>query len=190
MQLEKDQPDYIESIKQGDTRGINQVYKNFYPGIRHFIVKNNGAESDAKDIFHEALMAVYVKSKDPTFELTSSFYTFFYTICRNLWFKELRKKSRDRGTIYEDVVYKSDDLIDNIITEAERESLFWEKFKYLTEDCRQLLTLFFEGRSMDEITDIMQLSSANYAKKKKFKCKEKLVNLIREDRRYKELGHE
>lgn len=190
--MEQKEDNYLlfRYIQSGDSKGIELVYKQFFPGIRYFVTRNNGTEQDALDVFHDAIMAVYLKSKDDNFQLTSSFYTFFYTICRNLWYKQLRKNSRDRGTIIEDMVYTDEDSIDNLLIDFEKESLFWEKFKLLQEDCRKLLSLFFEGHSMEKITSIMGLSSANYAKKKKFKCKEKLVSLIEDDRRYNELKND
>lgn len=187
--MEKAEDNYllVKYIQEGNSKGIEQIYQQFFPGIRYFILRNNGTEQDALDIFHDAIMAVYLKTKDPTFTLTSSFYTYFYTICRNLWYKQLRKNSRDRGTIIEDMVYTEEDTIHNLLVDFEKESLFWEKFKLLQEDCRKLLSLFFEGKSMEDITSILGMSSANYTKKKKFKCKEKFVHLIEEDERYNEL---
>ena len=40
---------------------------------------------------------------------------------------------------------------------------------------------------MEEIVKRLGLSSVGYAKKKKFKCKEKLVALVKQDGRYLEL---
>ena len=69
----------------------------------------------------------------------------------------------------------------------ERLKLYREKFQLLGEDCRKILTLFYDGVKMDEIADKMGFASAGYAKKRKHRCKEKLVALITEDDRFNEL---
>lgn len=69
----------------------------------------------------------------------------------------------------------------------ERLKLYQEKFQLLGEDCQRILTLFYNGIKMDEIAQKMGFASAGYAKKRKHKCKEKLVALITADERFNEL---
>jgi hypothetical protein len=70
---------------------------------------------------------------------------------------------------------------------SEEDQLFWDAFALLGRDCQQLLQLFFAKVKMEEIVKRLGVSSVGYAKKKKFKCKEKLILLVKQDSRYSEL---
>ncbi len=62
--------------------------------------------------------------------------------------------------------------------------------KHLTKinsDCRKLILLFYNNVPLKEISQIFGFSGENYAKKRKFSCKEKLIELIKNDPRYNEI---
>ena len=69
----------------------------------------------------------------------------------------------------------------------ERCDFYLKKFNQLSEGCQQVLTLFYEGTKMKQIAEKMGFASANYAAKRKHKCKEKLMSIIVEDNYYKEI---
>lgn len=179
---------YLAAVRNNDEGKIREIYALFLPRIAYFIQMNGGSAEDAKDVFQDALITIYRKSDDLNFELTSKFYTFLYGICRNLWGNQLQKKSRTERPItdtyhYENVADTNFLPLENL----EEENVFWEAFQQLGSDCQQLLKLFFAKVKMEEITEKLKLSSVSYAKKKKFQCKEKLVQLVKSDPRYDEL---
>lgn len=177
----------LKAIRTNDPEGIRELYRAFLPRISRFIQLNGGSADDAKDIFQDALVIIYKKSKAPDFELTSQFYTLLYGVCRNLWGNQLQKKSRTEVSLTDDHKFQLSTDILKEIEAAEEQRLFWDAFRKLGKDCQQLLKLFFAKEKMEAIAQKLNLSSISYAKKKKFKCKEKLVNLIKADRRYPEL---
>lgn len=176
----------IEGIRDGDNKIILQIYQLYFDRIRVFIENNSGKENDALDIFQDALMILYQKSKDPSFQLSSSLYTYLFAICKNQWFKQLKKNSYQDRTISDDLVLIDKERILDAIYEKERYQLYRQKFKTLGENCQQILNLFFEGKSMREIASLMNISE-KYARKRKFSCKEKLINAIKNDHTYNEL---
>lgn len=178
--------DYIEGILKNDEKLVEEIYaKNFLPIVR-FVQNNSGSSEDARDIFQDALIIIFKKSQEGKLVLTSSFSTFLYAICRNLWLKKLRKKSSSEVTIPDGEEYMSDDDLDGDITKQEKFALYKQKFTLLDESCQKVLKLFFEGKSMKEIGDKLGFT-LQYAKKRKYKCKNKLVELIQKDPIYKEL---
>jgi len=61
-----------------------------------------------------------------------------------------------------------------------------DKLKEISAGCRQVLELYTQGKKVKEIAKIMGFKSEGYARKRKFKCKEQLINRIKQDSRYEE----
>lgn len=185
--MNQNEDEHIKAIKSGDSKGLRQIYEMFLPRIRKLITSNGGSESDAQDIFQSAILTIYEKAQHTDFKLTSKFYTLLYGICRNLWGNRLQKKSFKEVTLLEDVKYTSEDSVEFDIEKTEEQELFWASFQKLGEDCQKLLRLFFDKENMEKIAKMMGYGSVSYAKKRKFQCKEKLVDFVKKDIRYKEL---
>ena len=185
--MKREEQVHIEAIKRNDTTGLLELYRQYLPRISRFISSNGGNFDDAKDIFQDALMVIYKRVQQPDFELKSNFYTLLYGICRNLWGNQLQKKSRSEVTLNDDYKYTIEPGTAHLIEEQEESKLFWDAFKLLGKDCQQLLQLFFAKVKMVEIVAQMKLSSVSYAKKRKFQCKERLVQFVKADQRYFEL---
>ncbi len=180
---------YIDSITNGDSEGLHQIYQLFLPRIHAFITRNGGSGDDAKDVFQDAIIIIYEKAKQDNFILSSGFYTLLYGVCRNLWGNRLQKKSRQTVTLVDDYKYTEYvvDGLEELIEREEEAKVFWSAFQKLGEDCQRLLRLFFDKIKMSEIVKILGFSSESYAKKRKFICKERLVKLVRADARFDEL---
>jgi RNA polymerase sigma factor (sigma-70 family) len=84
----------IARIKKGDERALDFLYKKNYKMMTNMIIKNNGSEDEAKDIYQEALLVIWQKALSEDFMLTSKISTYLYSVCKNLWRKELERKSR------------------------------------------------------------------------------------------------
>ena len=55
------------------------------------------------------------------------------------------------------------------------------------EDCQKLLELFFQKKSMDDIAVEMGYASEGYARRRKSQCKDRLVELVKNDAVFREL---
>lgn len=181
--------DYINTIIAGDLTGLKAIYQEFLPRIAAMIRENKGTNADAQDILQESIMLIFEKSQSPDFQLNSSFYSFLYGIAKNLWRNHLKKKSSQEVSLTEENTfnYETGENPELDLINAERTALFWSAFQRLGKDCQQLLQLSFQKVKMSEIVEKMRLSSVGYGKKKKYKCKEKLSQLIKEDARFEEL---
>lgn len=177
----------MTGLRNGDRNVVKSLYANYFPGISSFIQKNNGSDEDGRDIFQETLLILHQKIKDPSFKLSSSLYTYLFAISKNLWLKRLEKKRKLRVTFLEKEELM---IVDEIEGDIDRESqyrLFRKKFRQLSVGCQEVLELFFNGTSMKEIAEKLNLGSVQYVKKRKFQCKEKLIALVRSDELYNEL---
>jgi RNA polymerase sigma factor (sigma-70 family) len=178
---------YINAIRNNDRKGLQQLYQEFLPRISAFIRKNGGKDADAKDVFQDALIVIFKKVQEADFQLTSGFYTLLYGICRNLWGNRLQKKSGNEVSIPEDYKYTGEAGLSQLLEQQEEEQIFWDAFRQLGQDCQQLLQWFFAKVKMAEIAERMEYSSVGYAKKRKFQCKEQLIQRVKADARYSEL---
>ena len=164
----------LDKIKKGDESALDFLYKKNYRMMVNMIIKNNGSEEEAKDIYQEALLAFWQKAASGKLEMTSKISTFLYSICQNLWRKELERKSRHTG---EDEITSSV-IID--IDKKERIEVVNQCINNMGETCRAILTYYyFDEMSMAEIAEKMGFSNSDTAKTKKYKCKQELDKVIR-----------
>ena len=141
--------------------------------MRRLVLKNNGSEDEAKDIFQEALLAFWRKAISGKLVLTSKISTYLYSICLNLWRKELDRKSRHSSEPVEGVVYQDHE-------KQERIKIITECIDQLGETCRKVLTYYyFDGLSMKDIAQKLGFANTDTAKTKRYKCKKKLDLMVK-----------
>lgn len=178
---------FLQAILAHDAAGLRQIYELFWPRIHALIRKYGGQATDAEDVFQDAIMILYDKGRQPGFQLTSSFYSLLYGICYRLWSNQLKKSSHREVTLPEDATFTQDNNLEVLMEANERHKLFARAMQRLGDECRRLLELFFQGLSMKDIQQAMNFSSEAYAKKRKFHCKEKLVEQVKADPAFAEL---
>lgn len=163
----------LEKIKKGDESALDFLYKKNYRMMVNMIIKNNGTEEEAKDIYQEALLAFWQKAASGKLEMTSKISTYIYSICQNLWRKELDRKSRLRNE-------EKDGAVSDNFDEKERSKVINQCINELGETCKKILFYFYyDDLSMDEIADKLGFANADTAKTKKYKCKKELDKLIK-----------
>ncbi len=174
--------DLIEGIRKQDEKVLNWLYNNFLQTVRHHILKNSGNEDDVSDVFQETIIALYRQISEDHFTLTSDLKGYFFGIARNIWSVQLRRNSRntvlDQDIADEDGQDESKDLI--------LERILSRSFSKLQNDFQQILRLFSDGLSYEEIAGQMNLGSEAYARRKKYLAKEALMELVREDEEYRD----
>jgi len=178
---------YIDGIRVGKQPILDQVYEVFFPKIRHFITQHSGTLEDAKDIFQDALLVVYQNVSDKDFQLTCQFGTYFYAICRNIWFRQIRDKKLQFVRMAEEPSAIDTEELAASIQWLARYKIYKRQFKRITGKCQQLLTLYMQGMDMHTIAQQLGFASVTYARKRKFKCKEQLVSRIKEDEDFQKL---
>jgi RNA polymerase sigma factor (sigma-70 family) len=173
----------IDGLKKRDNGIIRYIYKEYYPTIKFLITTNSGTETDAEDVFQDALVVLYRKIASENLILTSSFKTFLYSICRNLWLQRLDRRVFSNEFLEMEDLSELQDNFQHEQPEEENEKyrLFQQHFLRLSPDCQKVLRLFMGKTSLKEIADIMGFKTEKYAKTRKFMCKEKLKNTIMND---------
>lgn len=177
----------IRGIIDGDEKILTRFYEENMRYIQGCIFRNQGNLEDLEDVFQDALVILYQKLNSDPLGIRGSIKTYFYGICKNIWRNKLKKSGK---LITENNQKRFDkESKDNLISDIEnqeREHLYRKYFQKLSTDNKDLLNLFFERRSMKEISVITGYSEA-YTRRKKFLAKKKLTEMIEEDPIYEEL---
>jgi RNA polymerase sigma factor (sigma-70 family) len=163
----------LEKIRQGDESALDYLYKKYYKMMAKLIISNNGTDEEARDIYQEALIVFWQKAVSNNLVLTSKISTYLYSICQNLWRKELDRKSR--------LSYEDKDGSDGVDPDREeRIKIINNCINELGETCKKLLTYYyFDEMSMSDIAEKLGFANADTAKTKKYKCKKHLDTLIK-----------
>ncbi|MEO0527535.1 MAG: sigma-70 family RNA polymerase sigma factor [Bacteroidota bacterium] len=177
----------LRGFLSGNDAVINLFYKEHFPKIRSYILKNSGTEDDAKDVFQDALILTYKKLQTDSLRLNCSLATYVFAVSRNMWMNTLRKhkKMLSWDKIPNNIPENLNSSILEDMQNGEKLLLYQKHFRNLGTSCRKLLGHFFLGKSMDEISQLMDYS-VGYTRKKKFECKKRLLEMLEVDPVYKE----
>lgn len=177
----------IEGLVSKNEKVILKIYKVTFPKILKFIVNNKGQQSDAEDVFQNALLQLAVRYKKEPFEIKTNFEGYLFTVCKNLWRRELNKSKKwvTNETIIQ--LQSKEQELALAALEQERWELFAEYLKTISENCRKVLQLYFNKVSYSDIVEKMGYNSETVVRQRVFKCKTKLTSLIQKDKRYKSL---
>ena len=176
--------DIIDGIRRQDNKILTYLYDAYYEVIRDHLKKNSGSDDDVYDVLQESVVILYKQVTGEGFRLTSDLRGYFFGIARNLWNSQLRYRSRVTAL---DVDPADTDETEDL-TNATLERIVTRSFALLKEDCQMVLSLYSEGCSYEEIARRMGMKNEAYARRKKYLCKEALMEIIRTDPEYHDLG--
>jgi len=175
---------FIQDFLQGDPDVLSKIYKNIFPHINAYILSRGGNKSQAEDIFQDALVILFVKLKEDKLQI-QSFDKYLFTVCRNLWRKQ---NSGKRVTNVDSIPLISEELDKaSFFIEHQQWELYKEKFEDLSAQCQEILLLLLKKTSYEQIVEKFNYSSHVVARQRVFKCKSRLIKLIKNDARYRRL---
>lgn len=163
---------------------LQYLYSSHYRYLERYVLHNSGNEDDAADVIQECFLVFIRMIEENKFRQESSVKSYLYSITRNIWITELRKRKSMamRGEVYtkEKEVIESDVSISLI--KHESHSLIMEVFSELGEKCKSILHRFYyEDLSMKEIMTLENFSNEQVLRNKKHKCLKGLIEKIQSD---------
>ncbi|MCU0429263.1 MAG: sigma-70 family RNA polymerase sigma factor [Cytophagaceae bacterium] len=173
--------DWILAIRQDDPEALESLYKAYFPMILRFITQNSGLESDARDIFQEAVILFYEKVKSDSLVLTCSIKTYLYAVCKKAWLKHLYKSHRYMLAVNETEFDEQVEPEEFWFSDEWGQSLekLQESLLSLGEPCRGLLVDFYVGQlNMQELSVKYHYTNADNAKNQKYKCLQRLKKIF------------
>ncbi|MCU4176337.1 RNA polymerase sigma factor [Carboxylicivirga sp. N1Y90] len=179
----------LEGVYNREGKIIKHIMNMVWGPIQSFVSDNSGNKDEAMNIIHEAFVAIYSKTEKP--QLTCAFSTYFYSICKNLWLNELRKRKSEQkilNGIGDNVLIEADGIEEKKLYEKRR-LLYLKYFKKITKVCQDVLRLVSIGFSNEDITSELAFSSVQYMKNRRSMCNKKLIEMIKADPQFKELKY-
>lgn len=172
----------ISAIESGDTNKVMAVlYKEEYPNIEKYIVRNSGTRKDALDVFKEAVIAlithIQLKKFNPEFEIGS----FLYAVAYNRW----KNRMANTSTAIEELPEKYNGIneiesLQNIYTEESR-NFISAIFSNIESNCREMLGLSsFILSPQKDLAELSGYENEDSLKNHVYKCKKQLITLINE----------
>ena len=184
--MKQKEQDYLSGLIEGDRKIIERIYQLYYPKVRSFILKNKGKEDDVQDVFHDALMYLINVCKEKPLKV-QSFEAYFFTICKNLWRRTLKKEKSKVISDETITLINEESELSLFIIEQERLEFYQEKFQLLSDNCKEILSNYFNGMSYEEIVEELSYANVNTVRQRVFKCKAKMIQMIKSDKRYSKL---
>ncbi len=171
-------------LKTGNREAVRQIYDSMLPKVISWVVANNGSQSDAEDVFQEALEIILLKIE----KLNHSLSGLIMQLAKRRWIDKLRKNSKQWSTDLSVIDQASDtSLLDELVEkelEYNRYKIMDLTFRNLSATCQKLLELLKSGKSVDELVKLMDFSSANTLYRRKSACTNRWSELIKQNAEY------
>lgn len=160
-------------------RYLRLMETDWKPYISQQIKQMAGSEQDVDDIFQESIYELVANLGSGNFKGKSTLRTYFTTICKYKWMGRLRKDVR-REEIRQEVFGEEgiSEQGDEIVSFHDLQAILGELLKELGSKCTQVLTLWAEGRSYEEIVQQIDTDNPGTARKRKHDCVERLTAMI------------
>ena len=170
----------LKGMANNDSKAIETIYKDNFTMVQSFILHNNGSYDDARDIFQEAMIALYEKAQSESFVLTCQIKTYVYSICRRLWLKRLQQLGRYSNQVdnLDETVPVEEDL--DLHEKRNAEFMIMDRaMNSLGEPCKSLLEGYYlKKMGMQELASEFGYTNADNAKNQKYKCLMRLKKLF------------
>lgn len=164
---------------------IRFLYQEYYGLLEYYVMNNKGSQDDAADVIQETIVAFIEITEQNKFRGDASIKSFLYSITRNLWLAELRKRnsSDNRNRIFEMAKDTTEKETVQHLVQREQFNFIVQIFDRLGDKCKQLLMLvYFENMSMNDILPQMEdYENEQVLRNKKYKCMKQLENMMQEN---------
>jgi RNA polymerase sigma factor (sigma-70 family) len=170
----------LKGLAKNDSKAVETLYKEHFGMVQHFVLNNNGSYEEARDIFQEAMIALYEKAQSDNFVLTCQIKTYVYSICRRLWLKRLQQLGKFSQPMdgFDEVVAVEEDLEEHEKRNAEF-AIMERALNSLGEPCKGLLEGYYlKKMDMNSLAKDFGYTNADNAKNQKYKCLMRLKKLF------------
>lgn len=171
-------------LKTGNREAVRHIYDNMLPKVKSWVMANNGSQSDAEDVFQEALEIILLKIDN----LNNSLSGLIMQLAKRRWIDRLRKNNKHWVTDFSALEKPTEtNLLEELVEkelEYNRYKIMDKSFQKLSETCQKLLELMRSGIPVDELVNRMAFSSANTLYRRKSACTNRWTKLIKQDPEY------
>ena len=170
----------LEGLAQNKPEAVETIYNQHYKMVQTLVLNNSGTIEDAKDIFQEAIIVLYEKTRSGNFVLNCLIKTYVYSVSRRLWLKRLQQQQKISPEMNgaEEAIAVDDDL--ELHEQRNADFILMEKaMSGLGEPCKSLLESYYlHKKSMVDIAADFGYTNADNAKNQKYKCLMRLKKIF------------
>ncbi|MCX6332523.1 MAG: sigma-70 family RNA polymerase sigma factor [Bacteroidetes bacterium] len=180
MKAELNEQALLKGLAQNDSKAVETLYKSHFTMIQHFVENNNGSFDDARDVFQEAMIALYEKVQLDSFVLTCQIKTYLFSICKHLWLKRLHQMGKYSSPLnaHEESISVETDM--GMFEKKEAAFAIMNRaLNSLGEPCKSLLEGYYiNKKGMQELANQFGYTNADNTKNQKYKCLMRLKKLF------------
>lgn len=155
------------------------LHGRVYHQVCKMVLNNNGTTPDCEDLFQDGMIALYKLARRGVLKTDTNVEAYLFTICRNLWMKELKKKKEtfDLEKIHNTIPVAEVALY--TLLDRDKKDAIDQLLNQTGERCKELLTYYFyDKHRLRKVAELMQYASEQVAKNKKAECMKKLKTLV------------
>jgi DNA-directed RNA polymerase specialized sigma24 family protein len=151
---------------------FTNLYLDAYPGVARYIARQGGSMDEAKDIFQDAVVIYYERLTGSGLQLKQTKEAYIFGIARHLWSRHVSKKQK--GLPAAGVLYTDDN--------SKRQTLnILQLVEHTGKKCLDLLkTFYYDKQNMKEVAETFGFSGERSATVQKYKCLEKIREVVKE----------
>lgn len=173
----------MEQTKTRRKALFRKLYQQSFPAVARFVANHGGRLTDAKDVFHDALIIYYEKSRQADFQAPKDETAYLLGITRNLWCRASQEQSR--------YVSMTECTNSGQLVDQREPQVFADKIMQLLERsgrrCMEMLKAFYYDKlNVGELAAQFGYKGERSATVQKYKCLEK----VRENVKEKSLSYE
>jgi RNA polymerase sigma factor (sigma-70 family) len=166
----------IKGLLTKQNEWVRILYNKARPIILRYALNNDSSVDEAEDLVQSTVIIVYEQILLGKLVLTSSITTYIYGVAKNLWLKELRKKSHLVALPPDEVNFEYDNQDD--LTET-RFNQLQKAIEELDVKCQEILkSRYWQNKKFDEMSLIYSTTVASL-KMKSSRCHESLQLIIK-----------
>ena len=172
----------IDLLKQGDKLTLEKIYTDNREAFINFSKKYNIEKYDAVDIYQDAILVLRENAMRGKIDsLNSNISTYLFAIGKYKIFHSYRLKSKVELMNEISFDEKNLDFDVNLLEEelTNQQKLLKQYFNKLGDRCKNVLKLFYyQGYTLDEITEVLNYSNKKVLKSQKSRCVKQLKDLV------------
>jgi RNA polymerase sigma factor (sigma-70 family) len=177
----KNDVEIIEGIRGDKSWALESLYKLNHEWLSHYIKNNNGLDGDEDNVLQEGVMVVYQKIMDNKLVINkgSSLKTYLSAVCKNIWYKELRKRKL-LVPIPDYFDYSKDEIESDDRPLTKIEEILKDEYVGIKDECKRIFKLrFWENKKLTEIAELFGEKYESF-KVRSSRCEEKLRKIFKE----------
>jgi len=172
----------IQEGKEARNLALQQLFSDqqLRRSIINHVMKHGGNEQDGEDVFQDAIILLDRNIREKRFEGKSSLRTYLFGIAKWRWVSLRRKYNGDveLEPRHQDGQEESPEVR---LIAAERRTLINQVLEKMGDKCRDLLKYYRLSYSMQEIADLLSISSAQQAKRDAYRCRKRFREYVTAD---------